>query len=366
MTATAAALPRRSSTASEDLSTLDAISEAQRIAFAPMLYQAVGSMLDLGILAFLDTRGTSGATVDEVSGQCSVSTYGAAVLLEAGVSGRVVLQQGEKFLIARAGRFLLHDKMTRVNFDFVRDVCYAGMAQLTEAVKTGKPAGLRVFGDWPTIYPALSSLPEPAKTSWFAFDHFYSDAAFGAALGPVFSLRPGHIYDVGGNTGKWALRCVGHHPEVRVTVLDLPEQVALLKKNVAGAPGAERIEALPVDMLGESPLPGEADVWWMSQFLDCFSEEQVIGILRRIRASMKPGAKVCILEPFCDRQTFDAGAFSLNAGSLYFTCLANGNSRFYRAKVFTGLVERAGLVVEQEVDKLGAGEHTLLVCARKN
>ncbi len=175
-------------------------------------------------------------------------------------------------------------------------------------------------------------------------------------------MGPKEIYDVGGNTGKWALRCVAEDPQVEVTVLDLPEQVALLRENVRGKPGAERIKTRGVNMLAEGNLPGGADVWWMSQFLDCFSAEEIVGILGRVRAAMKPGARVCILEPFCDRQSFPAGELSLVAGSLYFTCLANGNSRFYRAEAFIALVEKSGLRVEREVNRLGAGEHTLLVC----
>ncbi|MDR0564424.1 MAG: hypothetical protein LBG78_05760, partial [Azoarcus sp.] len=348
--------------ADNDLSPLDAISEAQRIAFAPIVFQAVGSMLDFGVLAFLNEQ-DEGATPEEVANKCGISAYAANLLLEMGTVGRILLHENGRFYLGRAGKFLLGNTMTVANFDFVRDVCYSGMEKLTEALKTGQPAGLRVFGNWPTIYPALSQLPEPAKTSWFAFDHFYSDAAFGAALKPVFELRPRLLYDIGGNTGKWALRCVAHDPNVRVAVLDLPPQVALLEKNLIGKPGADRIRGIGVDMLGDAPLPeGEADIWWMSQFLDCFSEEQVVSILSKIRTAMKPGAKVCILEPFCDRQTYPAGEFSLVAGSLYFTALANGNSRFYRSDAFTHLLTKAGLRIESETNKLGVGEHTLLVC----
>ncbi len=248
--------------------------------------------------------------------------------------------------------------------NFVRDVCYRGMEGLREAVQTGKPAGLRALGAWPTIYEGLSSLAEPARGSWFDFDHFYSDQAFGTALAQVFGLqpRPAHIYDVGGNTGRWALRCTAHDPDVRVTVIDLPPQIALLREAIAGKPGEERISGVGANVLEATALPGEADVWWMSQFLDCFSAEQIAGILSLVRRSMKPDARICILETFCDRQRFPAASLSLNAGSLYFTCMANGNSRFYRASEFLPLVKKAGFCVEKELNDIGIGGHTLLVC----
>jgi hypothetical protein len=49
----------------------------------------------------------------------------------------------------------------------------------------------------------------------------------------------------------------------------------------------------------------------------------------------------------------------LNATSLYFTCLANGNSRFYRSDDFLEIIEEAGLVIEERTDNIGLG-HTLL------
>jgi hypothetical protein len=53
---------------------------------------------------------------------------------------------------------------------------------------------------------------------------------------------------------------------------------------------------------------------------------------------------------------------SLQQTSLYFTCVANGNSQMYDSKVFMALLPRAGLVVNQVTDGVG-GYHTLVECA---
>lgn len=97
----------------------------------------------------------------------------------------------------------------------------------------------------------------------------------------------------------------------------------------------------------------------MSQFLDCFSPMEILSILRRVRAAMKPQADVYILELFWDAQRYEAASYSLNATSLYFTCLANGNSRFYRSDDFLEIVKEAGFVVTNRIDHIGLG-HTLL------
>jgi hypothetical protein len=101
----------------------------------------------------------------------------------------------------------------------------------------------------------------------------------------------------------------------------------------------------------------------MSQFLDCFSEAQIVSILRRCHLALADGGRVFILEPFWDRQRHAAAAFCLQQTSLYFSALANGNSQMYRSGLFLSLVDAAGFEVEEQHD--GLGVHTLLVCRRK-
>jgi ubiquinone/menaquinone biosynthesis C-methylase UbiE len=343
---------------------LDAITEAQKIAFSPIFFQAVLCMRNKGLLACLDRAGKNGADFDEIAKEISLSDYAIELLLDVGLSMRVIYQKEALYFLGKIGHYLLHDKMTTVNINFTQDICYQSMFYLQEAPETGTPAGLKVFGDWPTIYPALQTLPEQAKKSWFEFDHFYSDHSFPAAFSHISQLNPKHIYDVGGNTGKWAMYCAKRCPDIKVTLLDLPQQIAIAEQNIKQAGFEDRIDGIAVDLLTAETLPNKADIWWMSQFLDCFSVQQITHILTLIHHSMKDDATLCIMDLFGDRQSFEGGALSVNASSLYFTCLANGNSRFYHSKVFYQCLSSAGFHVEQDIDGLGYG-HTLLICKKR-
>ena len=252
--------------------------------------------------------------------------------------------------------------------DFNHDVNYEGFFRLDESFKEHRPAGLEHFGDWKTIYEGLSSLPEQVRNSWFGFDHFYSDNSFSKALEVVFDRPVKNLLDVGGNTGKWALQCVAHDPDVHVTILDLPQQIELMKKETAGKPGAERIEGCGIDMLDFSaafPRDKEYDVIWMSQFLDCFSEEEILSILSRAAAIMGPDSRLCIMELLWNRQRFEPAAFCLTMTSLYFTAMANGNSKMYYSEDLIALIEKAGMEVETIIDGIGQG-HNILVCKKKD
>lgn len=345
-------------------SALEAKFDAQKIAFGPIVFQATMTMRRLGILELVYKQRDEGALVEDIADTLKLAPYGVRVLLEVGLSAGIVRLVGERFTLTKTGWFLLKDDLTTVNLDFVADVCYEGMRHLSESIVEQKPAGLRVFGAWETIYEALSQLPEPAQSSWFRFDHFYSDVAFPEVLPFVFERPLQRLVDVGGNTGKWTLACLRYDANVNVTILDLPGQLEKARCNIEAAGMIERVQLTPINLLCDhSPWPGGADAIWMSQFLDCFSPPQIVSLLRRAKQAMDDNTSLYILETLWDRQRFEAAAFSLHNTSLYFTCFANGNSKMYHSAELTRCIDEAGLRIVREIDNIGIG-HTLLQCRR--
>ena len=329
------------------LSAREAQRLAQYIAFGPIVFQASRLMLKFGILERLRDGDMDLAEIVQATG---LSEYAAKVLMEASLSiGTTLIDpKTDKYSLSKTGWFLLNDPATRVNVDFNHDVNYEGFFHLEEALLEGRPAGLKHFGDWPTLYEGLSSL-------------------FDEALEIVFKYRPGKIMDVGGNTGRWALRCVGYDRDVRVTIVDLPQQLAMMREQTAGKPGADRIDGYAMNMLdpaAEFPKDLHPDVIWMSQFLDCFSEDEILSILKRAAKVMGPDSRLAIMETFWDRQKYEPASFCLTMTSLYFTAMANGNSKMYHSDDMARLVDQAGMTVEKIHDGLGQG-HSIMVCKIK-
>ncbi len=347
--------------ATETRSALQAREHAQWIAFGPTVFQSARVLCTSGILAEVERCGPAGTTPEDVAEKVALPLYGVRVLMESGLGTGLLKEHEARYTCTKTAWFLLHDALTRANMNFTQDVTYNGMFELESAVRSGRPEGLKHFGAWPTIYAALAELPEPVRQSWLAYDHYYSDESFPAALPWVFRHAPRRLLDIGGNTGKWAQACVKHDAAVEVTVLDLPGQLQMAKAKLQGIP---RVFFAEGDLLDPGqPLPGEQDAIWMSQFLDCFSEAQIVSILQRCQPALAADGRVFILEPFWDRQRFAAAAFCLQQTSLYFAALANGNSQMYRSTLFLALVDAAGFEVEEQHD--GLGVHTLLVCRRK-
>ncbi|MCI7114933.1 MAG: class I SAM-dependent methyltransferase [Treponema porcinum] len=355
----------------DNIRAVDAKFEAQKIAFAPLCFQAVRAMLELGLLKAIEESGDDGISRKELSEKTGVSEYGAGVLCEMMLGMNVIKlakqADEERFVIGKTGWMLLEDDLTKVNFWFTNDICYQGAWDLTASVKNGKPEGLKVFGDkWTTVYEALSTLPEKAKKSWFEFDHFYSDIAFPEALPIVFAEKPRTMIDIGGNTAKWSISCCRYNPDVRMTIVDLPGQTAVAEKNAAAAGFADRISFCTGNVLDSTTkLPSAPDAVWMSQFLDCFSLHQITKILKKVYEVATPETNVYVLEPLWDKQHFEASSYSLMATSLYFTCIANGNSKMYRYEELVNAISEAGFELKTAHHNLGSNAYSLLVF-RKN
>ena len=346
----------------DKLNALQAKEKAQWIAFAPVIFQATRVLRDTGILRALSDARDKGLTQEEVVEIVKISPYGVRVLLESSLGiGLAVVKEG-RYVATKTTFFILNDGLTQVNLDFTNDVCYKGMFYLEDSIRNQKPEGLKVFGQWPTIYEGLSKLPEDVQKSWFGFDHFYSDSAFPDALPIVFARKPKTLLDIGGNTGKWALKCFEHDPDVVVTIMDLPGQVGMARPKIEAKGFGSRIHFHECNILNEEhPFPKSFDAIWMSQFLDCFSDEQIVSILKRCHGALSPDGLVYIQETFWDRQIHEAAAFSLQQTSLYFTAMANGNSQMYHSDVFSKFVEQAGFTIVDQKDQVGFS-HTILVC----
>jgi len=354
----------------ETLSAREAQRLAEFIAWGPAVFQASRLMIKFGILDMIrDSK--EGVTRAEVVEKTQLSDYAVKCLLEASLSIGTILvdPNSDRYTISKTGWFLLNDPATRVNIDFNHDVNYEGWFHLEESLIKGKPEGLKHFGSWPTIYEGLSSLPKQVQKSWFGFDHFYSDSSFPEALKIIFDEHQvKSIYDVGGNTGKWALQCVDYNKDVKVTILDLPQQVQMMYENIKGRTGADRINGYGMNLLDEtSTFPQREerlDAIWMSQFLDCFSMDEIIGILTRAKKVMNTNTRIYIMETLWDRQKYEPASLCLTMTSLYFTAIANGNSKMYNTEDMEYCIDNAGLEIEHIYDHLGQG-HSLIVCKLK-
>ena len=72
------------------MSAYEAMYEAQKIAYAPVIFQVVRALRDLGILSLLEQSGKTGMGAAAIGKALDISPYGVETLLESGLSCDVV------------------------------------------------------------------------------------------------------------------------------------------------------------------------------------------------------------------------------------------------------------------------------------
>ena len=336
---------------------INSLTKAQKLAFSPLTFQAVSAMLDLGILKSIDEQPQNRKEIQEA---LHLSEYTVSTLLEVAQAAEIVVLENNKYSITPLGQAFLYDEMTIVNFNFVKDVCFKGAEKLKDSFLNSEPKGLKeLYPDAETIYPYLLTLPEKMKKSWLDFDHYYSDNCFEIIYKIITPVDK--IFDIGANTGKFEKVCLKHNQNQDLTLIDLAENIEIVSQNpeLAGC----KFHAANI-LSKENNLPQMSGAVLMSQFLDCFSKEQIKFILKKVANSCSQNTKIYILEPFTDRQKFDGAKFSLVHTSLYFTCMANGYSKMYTYQEMEQLVKDSGLKINAIYDALGINDYTLLECVK--
>ena len=74
---------------------------------------------------------------------------------------------------------------------------------------------------------------------------------------------------------------------------------------------------------------------------------------------MNPQTRLFIMETFWDRQKYEPASLCLTMTSVYFTAIANGNSKMYHSDDMVKQINRSGLKVVAVHDSIGQG-HTIL------
>ncbi len=105
--------------------------------------------------------------------------------------------------------------------------------------------------------------------------------------------------------------------------MDLPGQLQVARENVKQAGLTDRIHFFPANLLDEKiPFPKGFDAIWMSQFLDCFSETEIVSILKRCYDSVTEDEYVMILEAFWDTPTVRNSGILFTADFHLFHCIS--------------------------------------------
>jgi SAM-dependent methyltransferase len=304
----------------------------------------------LGLFDHLDAAGRSAAAIAAAAGTNARATE---LLLNALVALRLVRKDGDVFKETETSRTHLATSAPRSYTGFVRfdASLWPLWGNLAETVRTGEPARRPDMfqssrEDTARFIDAMQSLVQAR-----------GDAEVLAETLDLGGVR--RLLDVGAGPGTYAIALCRRHPELHVTIFDLPGTLEVTRRYVAESGLAERIELVAGDYLRD-PLPTGHDMAFLSNIIHGEDEETNRALMRKLHAALAPGGRVLIKDHVTDESgTSPAPAAIFSIAMLLFT-----RGRDYAFAEIRDWLTAAGFA-RVEADVLPPGLISTLVVAWK-
>ncbi len=160
--------------------------------------------------------------------------------------------------------------------------------RLAEIVRTGR-----------TVLPGQGSV-EPNNPAWIEFAHSMAPmmAPMAAPLGSIVldgKQGPVSVLDIAAGHGLFGIEVAKQNPEARIVAVDWAAVLEVASANAQKAGVRDRYETRAGSAF-EVEYGGPYDIALLTNFLHHFDPPTCITLLKKVRASLKPGGRVAALE----------------------------------------------------------------------
>ena len=297
---------------------------------------AVHSVARLGIPDLLRDGPRSAADLAQSTGVDEQTLYRVMRAL----AGARVFQEaaGERFALTDLGRLLLSDEpgTLRDLAIYCGDIEFPALPMFSESIRTGQGTIQLAHGR-----PFWDVLADDLKLG-AVFDREMArttekHAPLIAAAWDFSKYKT--VLDVGGGRGALLAGILQGHPGVRGILFDRPEVIEGARDWLTRAGMADRCEFTGGSFL--EAVPHGADVYTIKHVLHDWNDESVLRLLKNIRAAMKPGSRLLIIEGLVGENHVAGARFFMDWQDLFQLVVTEGRERT-RAE-FAGLLDAAGL-----------------------
>lgn len=245
---------------------------------------------DLGVFAKLAELGSADAAT--LAAALGLDARGARLLLDACVALELLDKDGEVYAnTPETAAFLVPGSPADLSaaIRYNRDV-YPAWGKLATFVKTGRPVER----------PEFHLGQDAERTRTFVLSMHHRALAIGRAVLRELDLTGcRRLLDVGGGPGTYSVLIAQAHPDIRCTVLDLPEVVRVAEELIREQGCAERVGTLAGDY-HTTPFPSGVDVVHFFGMLHQESAEGIRALLAKAYAALAPGGRVNVMDMMTD------------------------------------------------------------------
>jgi len=241
--------------------------------------------VELDLFSAMGTKSHSAAAIAERTGTKPAPLER---LLNALVSMKVLLKNRGRFRNTAASlRHLMTDSPEPLlNIMRHRGGMWKSWSRLTDIVRTGRvPRRKRTEQDTKNF---ILGMADVARVS--------AEEAGNLLFWELSKAK--RLLDLGGGPAFYACHFARHHPDLKVTVFDLPDVVGLARGVLKEQEMTGRVRLKPGDVLGPDPVGRGFDIAFLSNFVHCFKPDEARLIIEKAARAVRTGGKVIIKE-FC-------------------------------------------------------------------
>lgn len=246
--------------------------------------QALMALVELRLLHRLADGQASTA---ELAAMAGLDPARLAVLLQAGAALKLVRRRGALWVLAPRGAAFLTVPGLEAMVRHHR-VLYRDLADPTAFFRGETDPDLAAF--WPYVFGAMASTD---AQQFQRYSQLMADSQRLVAEDTLrlVNLRPvHHLMDVGGGTGAFLRQVAARHPQLQMTLVDLP---AVLE----AAPRFSQRLTLHPGNFRTDPLPRTADAISLVRVLYDHPDAVVTALLHKVHDALPPGGRLVISEP---------------------------------------------------------------------
>lgn len=201
--------------------------------------------------------------------------------------GHVRQRPDGRYEMTKSGRTWLDPSSDTYLGDFLADTAYYWdwYAGLEDLVRDGRHVELHA-----------KAPDDPYWDSYIRGQYQLARLSSAEVAKAVPLARGAHsVLDVAGAHGEFSMALCRRHEGLRATIVDLPGSAKVGEEIVAEAGMRDRVQHLVGDMF-EVDYDGQYDGAMTFNIIHHLSPEQARALFARIRASLRPGAPLCVLD----------------------------------------------------------------------
>lgn len=267
-------------------------SPSRIIAIASAFYDScvLFTASDLGVFDYLSKN--SGAVAGQIATGLDLDERGTRLLLDACTALGLLSKSGDRYdNTPETAAFLVAGSPGDLSgaIRYNRDV-YNAWGRLPQLARTGRPVE----------NPGIHLGSDPDRTRTFVLSMHYRALGIGRALVPMLDLRGAKtLLDVGGGPGTFSVLLAQANPDIRCTVLDLPEVTAIARELIEQQHMTDRVRTLG-GSYRELDFPEGQDVVNFLGVLHQESPASIQSLFKKAYHALRPGGRIHVMDMMTD------------------------------------------------------------------